>query len=151
MAIFKNCKKKSTGFSLIEVLVFVSVLNLFFIMALTITVFSLRRMKENEHKIVAVHYLDQLKEWLAYEKEKDGISFLQRNGAYCFNNLDWSNPSLCSFNCPGAACLADFYNRQAVFSNNGADVVNVSMSINWIEIDRPVSVKSDVIFSVWEK
>jgi len=150
MGIYPSPKYKQTGFSLIEVLVFVSVLNLFFILALTVTVVTLRNFQENEHRIVASHYLDQLKEWLMYEKEKDWNSFSQKTSTYCFNDLSWSNANPCSFSCPGTGCL-NIYNRQATFVNNGDGTSTVELKISWSEINQTKNITSNILFSAWEK
>jgi len=145
-------KKAITGFSLIEVLIFVTILNLFFIIALTVTVFTLRNLQANEHKIIAVHYQDQLQEWLTYEKEKDWDSFYQRNNTYCFNSetMSWSSVGACGFTCPGINCLAGVFNRQAVLISSN-DTVNVEMKIQWKEIDKDLLVTTNSVFSIWEK
>ena len=145
-------KKTITGFSLIEILVFTTILNLFFIVALTVTVFTLRNLQANEHKIVAIHYLDQLKEWVTYEKEKDWDTFFQKTGTYCFNNatLSWSSATACSAACPGSSCLGNMFNREAVLSQVG-DTIQVNMQIKWTEIDKIMTATSSSFFSLWEK
>ena len=145
-------KKQQSGFSLIEILIFVTILNLFFIIALAVTVFTLRNMQANEHKIIAVHYLDQLKEWMTYEKEKDWDSFYQKSGTYCFNSttLSWSGVGSCPYTCPNVSCLDTAYNRQATLVQNG-ETVQVEMRIQWMEIDKTMVVNSSSVFSLWEK
>lgn len=75
------------GFSLIEVLIFVTIFSLFFIIAIASLTSSLRDMKINEHKILAVKYAEELIEWIKAEKEIDWNQFIsQRMNKYCFNN-----------------------------------------------------------------
>ena len=57
------------AFSLIEVLIFVVVFSLFFVTAASIVTTTLRITKENQNKIKASHYVEELREWLRSEKE----------------------------------------------------------------------------------
>ncbi|MCS7093389.1 MAG: hypothetical protein NZL96_03120 [Patescibacteria group bacterium] len=90
--------KKS--FSLIEVLVFAGILQIFFIAALSTTVFFVRNLKNEEYKILASYYLGDLSEWLRYNKDIDWNGFSKRSSPsgmrYCFNSLNWNNQGSCS-------------------------------------------------------
>lgn len=57
------------SFSLVEVLVFVSILSVFFVIAASVATVSLKNMKANEHKLLATHYARQLEDWLRAQKE----------------------------------------------------------------------------------
>ncbi len=83
----KNYKK---SFSLIEVLIFVTILTLFFIVAAAVIITSLRDMKISEHKILATRYAEELMEWLRSDKE-----------------VDWGGTT-CSGNCPDPVLPANF-------------------------------------------
>ena len=76
-------KKKS--FTLIEVLIFVTILSLFFVVASAVTITSLQNLKVQEHKILATRYAEELLEWLRGEKEVDWNKFINYRGNYCFN------------------------------------------------------------------
>lgn len=67
----KNTFKKQAAFSLVEVLIFTTVFALFFVLAATVVTTTLRITKENQNKIKATHYAEELKEWLQSEKEID--------------------------------------------------------------------------------
>jgi prepilin-type N-terminal cleavage/methylation domain len=58
--------KKS--FTLIEVLIFVTILSLFFVAAAAVTIVSLRNLKVQEHKILATRYAEELLELAKREK-----------------------------------------------------------------------------------
>ncbi len=148
---FNQSKKtKTRGFSFIEILIFITILNLFFILALSITVFALRNLKENEHKLVATHYLGQLKEWISYQKDLNGMSFSQISGAYCYNSENLSATiGACPSDCAGS-CLGGFYNRQATFTPEGNTSV-VEVKISWKEVVKNVTITEKLVYSTWEK
>src|SRR3989339_1719338 len=92
--------KKS--FSLVEVLVFITVLGLFFTAAMSVTTFNLQSMKVQEHKILATRFAEEGVEWVKDEKETDWSTFIgydtSGNGTtYCLNDLedDWSTLGDC--------------------------------------------------------
>lgn len=121
-----NNHKHIKGFSLIEILIFVTVTSIFFVTAIAIATASLRNMKINEHKILATKYEEELYEWLTSEKEiawKDfppdniegfynkAVLSSETNQIYCFGkdtynndgNLTWpsnlvENAEDCSYN-----------------------------------------------------
>ncbi len=62
-------QKSEQSFSLLEVLIFVTILSLFFVAALTVTIASLRSTKVNENKLIAKHYAQELYDWLRTQKE----------------------------------------------------------------------------------
>src|SRR3989344_1556770 len=64
-------KKNLQSFSLIEIMIFIVILSIFFIMAASVVTITLRNMKYNENKIRATHYSNQLEEWLRSQKELD--------------------------------------------------------------------------------
>lgn len=64
-----NSNKNS--FSLVEVLVFVTIISVFFVMVVSSTIVAIRNMKYNEHKIIATHYAQELAEWLRAQKTID--------------------------------------------------------------------------------
>lgn len=130
-------KRTKIGFSLIEVLVFASILSTFIVFAIAVTTVSLRNMKINEHKILATRYSEELMDWLRGQKETDFNSFASARASsggitWCFNSTPISAwPSL------SGACGAAFdglvpaiYKRQVVLKSNGSpSVVSVTVSI----------------------
>ena len=75
-----NHKKYLRGFSLIEVMIFVSILGIVFIITIGYVINLLRTMKVNEHKVMATYYAEELREWLKSEKEADWDAFSQKAG-----------------------------------------------------------------------
>ncbi|PIU36904.1 hypothetical protein CO005_00505 [Candidatus Roizmanbacteria bacterium CG_4_8_14_3_um_filter_34_9] len=141
--------KKFTGFTLIEVLVFVTVLSLFFISAVTITTFSLRNLKIQEHKIIATRYAEESSEWVKQEKEDDWQVFASHNGTnYCLNSLSWTN-GLCSTYSLGTP---GFFKRDLILSISGnpTDKITTVLTVSWLEngVNQNVILKS--VYNLWE-
>jgi type II secretory pathway pseudopilin PulG len=140
--------KKS--FTLIEVLIFVTILSLFFVTAITITVVSLRNLKIQEHKILATRYAEELLEWLRGEKEVDWNLFTTKSDTYCFNSSpisSWGNLGNCS-----SYSLNNLYKREVVLTSYGIPPyqVNVSITVSWQELGQTYQVPINTVFTVWE-
>lgn len=89
-------KKKSfrQAFSLIEVLIFVTILALFFVVAAAVTTAVLRDIGINTKRVVAAHRSEELLEWLKYQKDLNWDDFYTKTSSggsttYCF--VFWSN------------------------------------------------------------
>ena len=141
--------KKFTGFTLIEVLVFVTVLSLFFISAVTITTFSLRNLKIQEHKIIATRYAEESSEWVKQEKEDDWQVFASHNGTnYCLNSLSWTN-GLCSTYSLGTP---GFFKRDLILSISGnpTDKITTVLTVSWLENGVNQNVILKLVYNLWE-
>ena len=147
------CKKISQSFSLVEVLVFISILSLFFVLATYITIASLRNMKISEHKILATRYAEELLEWVRGQKETDWNNFVNNysNNTYCFPFSPintWPPSGSCvSYN----GLNPPIYKRELTLStsNNGFQV-NVFINVSWQELGNTYTVPINTVFSMWE-
>ncbi|MCX7996889.1 MAG: prepilin-type N-terminal cleavage/methylation domain-containing protein [Patescibacteria group bacterium] len=82
---------RQSGFSFIEVLVFITIVSFLFITLTATVISSLSRMKLVEHRMYATHHAEELLEWLRAEKDADWNAFVARDStggsgtSYCFN------------------------------------------------------------------
>ena len=140
--------KKS--FTLIEVLIFVTLISLIFIALSYLITYSLHTTKINEHKILATHYAEELREWLRGEKEADWLSFVNdRMGTWCFNNktLSWGN----NFGQCSSYNLDNIFKRQVTLEKNADTTqVEVRIIVEWQELNNIYKVPINTIFSIWE-
>lgn len=147
------------GFSLVEVLVFVTVLSLFFVIALTVTTFNLRNLKIQEHKILATRYAEEGMEWVKQEKEDDWQSFsLHDDGTgttYCINSLNWntSNASV-DYDCNdyGLGNPVSIFSRSLVITNSSTPVDSAAtkVTVSWKENNVVQSVVLKSVLNLWE-
>lgn len=144
---------KKASFTLIEVLVFVSILSLFFVAAVTITTYMLRNLKIQEHKILATRYAEELLEWLRGKKEEDWNIFIGKadntGKTYCFNETLSSNFP------PEGSCLeyslAGYFKRETTLTLLNTTQIKINITVKWIESGEQVSsVPINTIFSIWE-
>lgn len=147
------------GFTLIEVVIFVAILSMFFVTGMAISTYSLRVMKTNESKIKATLYAEQLFNWIKVQKEIDWSDFVSMytesdadGKTYCFNNttISWPVP-----NTPGSCAsfsLASQFKREVVLKNKGTppNQVNVDIAVQWNEPGGIVSVPLHGTLSLWE-
>lgn len=139
------------SFSLVEVLVFIAVLGLFFVAALSVATFNLKNMKIQEHKILATRYAEEAVEWVKQEKEDDWSVFIIRGSligiTYCLNSLNWSNlPNPCDYS------LGTIYKRELVIKNSGLPVnqVETTITVYWQDMGTDLSVPIKTVFKLLE-
>lgn len=147
------------SFTLIEVLIFVTVFSLFYVVAIATVTVSLRNMKINEHRMLATHYGQELLEWLRGQKDIDWNVFSARASpagrSYCFNSEPisaWPGSGGCgaSYN----SLTPAIYNREATLSsvNCGVQIcqVDISVLVTWREFNEPWSVPIKTSLTIWE-
>lgn len=158
------------AFSLIEVLIFVSVLTLFFVLAVSVTTASLRNMKISEHRIKAVHYAEEMLAWLRSYKEMDWQAFTEKVDnitctalTYCFNTI--TIPDFTSSAWPASGACSDtglnpaIYKREIVLEpefstgqncGDSLSQVKVRINVKWSELNNNYEIPITTILSVWE-
>lgn len=174
-----NKASNTKAFSLIEVLIFTTVFSLFFVLASTVVTTTLRITKENQNKIRATHYVEELKEWLQTEKEINWGGTAYSGSAitnfteyatqaypppyntlpipdtdYCFNTAPvtaW--PARGASNCN--LMLDNQFRRIATFSASSIEggyikQISADISVEWNEGKIIYKVPLKVVFSVWE-
>lgn len=143
------------GFTLVEVLVFISIFSLFFIAASSISLIILSNLKTQEHKILAAKYAQDLLEWLKSEKEADWLNFISKSSLtgkeYCFastNIVNWPNEGSC-LNFDGLN--PPIYKRNLKLTKNNEETsVTVEITISWFENNKLYEIPTKTIFSIWE-
>ncbi len=179
MLLALNNKKLKKSFSLIEVLIFVTILTLFFIVAAAVIVTSLRNMKINEHKILATRYAEELMEWLRSDKETDWggttctgscpdpvapVNFTERATkcgtnacTFCFNTTPISEWPTSSGTCAAGNFLNDnnnLFKREVVLTSQTTgsyvDKVEAAITVSWSELGNSYHVNSNSVFTIWE-
>lgn len=142
------------GFSLIEVLIFVTILGVFFVAAVSITTFNLKNLKIQEHKILATRYADEGIEWLKQNKEDDWTAFvnydLSAGTYYCLNTLDWLTPGNCDESYPLGT--PSFFKRELLITNSGSPVnqVKTDLTVYWKEGTNVLNASNSAIFKLLE-
>ncbi len=144
--------KKKLGFSLLEVLIFVSIIGLFFIAAASIATISLRGIQSNENKILATRYAEELLWWVRSEKEEDWTVFTTtRMGNWCFSQepiADWPAASANGL-CSSQQVIDSLFKREITLQLSG-ERVNVSINVVWNEGNQTISVPVKTVFERFE-
>jgi Tfp pilus assembly protein PilV len=151
------------GFSLIEVLIFVTILTLFFVAAVGLTSQALQHMKASENRLLATHYNQELLEWARGEKETDWNGrFLPKaplplnsGTTYCFNITpitSWpANAAPC-----GTYALNSSFKREltlarvAIAGQVGQYQVNATATVTWREGTNIQTVTNKTIFTAFD-
>lgn len=153
-----------SSFSLIEVLIFVAILGLFFVAAASITTVSIRNMKTNENKIIATHYAEELLNWLRTEKESDWSLFAGKTSIiypavpptaayYCFETSPIPNWPASVGECQTTDLLNSQYLRNVAISKDDASSPTkffIAITVSWQEGGNSYEVPLNTVFTVWE-
>ena len=149
------------GFTLIEVLVFVSITSLLLLAAVNITAISISRLKAEQYKVLGNYFMDSLFEWLAGEKERDWTNFYSKASSdgitYCFNQLDIDWPSSAG-GCGDEFSLGvseifngkNIFQREATLTTVGEDV-KATIVVRWKYKGSTREVKGVRTFSFIER
>ncbi len=140
---------KFKSFTLIEVLIVLSIFSIFFVIALSITTVLVRNMKFQQKKLLATHYAEELKEWLIFEKSQDWDFFKQKTGTYCFNNQEITWPANAT---PCINYGLNSFKRQAVLIFNAAsNRMQITIEVSWLDIaNNEKKVIINLNLSPWE-
>ncbi|MGB9883479.1 MAG: type IV pilus modification PilV family protein [Microgenomates group bacterium] len=124
---------KNKAFSLIEVLVFVSILMVFFVSALSVVAFSLKNLKSSEYKILASYYAQQAVEWLNAEKWTDWNNFFSKsNHNYCINTLSWNSIG----NCDSNFGIPAIFKRELSLTTINNNQIEAQINVYWFDINK---------------
>ncbi len=155
-------KKSTDGFTLIEVVIFIGILSMFFVTGMAVTTYSLQTMRSNEYKIKATQYAEELMEWIKAQKEIDWQSFVTNRAgsgnSYCFNSAitTWPISGAClstDFNLPSDYSSTNkVFRRNVSLSGNGPPVtqVNVNIQVQWKKPSGTITVPLTSTLTLWE-
>jgi len=131
------------SFSLIEVIIFTSILSIIFVAAASVMTYTMKQNSIQIDKLYASHYNDELSEWIKGERETSWSDFagyaltdFPNESTYCFNeeNPKW-NSTINSINeCPFS--LNDQFRRYAVIkaaNSNPTTRIEVAIITEWME------------------
>ena len=144
------------SFSLIEVLIFVTILSLLLIASAAIVTVSMRQNTLKINMLRATHYNEQLLDGIREQKESDWSLFATFAGdnTYCFKEDDLSSPFeiLNVTDCPST--LGGMYRRYAVFkttlSPQGPTQVDATVNTSWQDAGNNFITTLHTLFTIWE-
>jgi len=150
-------KQYNNGFTLVEVLIFVTLITLIFTTVSYIITISLKNTKTNEHKILATHYAEELKEWLRGEKEVNWNDFITKGSVlgvqWCVNTIPSDLSGLQTGPCSTYGLHNNIFKRDLTLTNNivpNPTQVTVNILIEWKEDNNTYTIPINTVFSLWE-
>ncbi|PIZ65793.1 hypothetical protein COU87_04905 [Candidatus Roizmanbacteria bacterium CG10_big_fil_rev_8_21_14_0_10_39_12] len=159
----KKITHQTSSFSLIEVIVFTSMLSIVLVAAVGYTVRLVFTMTHNRHKLVATHYVDEVKEWLNGERETDWDQFQGfasvGGQTYCVNNqlnLNSTLSTLSTGTCNFDGVVGNdplIYQRQIIMTKNLAanpTRIIALIRVSWRDEGVLYVEQIETIYSVWE-
>lgn len=155
-------RKSQSGVTLLEALIFMTLLSVIMIAIVYSTTLSLKRTQFNQRKIFATRYAEEVEEWMRGEKETNWATFSARSpGSYCMNSQIsvcdaagscWDNPTDCAdtdFSLAASAGLNNGYKRSTVLTTTGSRV-DMVVTVEWIDGPNTYDVDVTSTFSRWE-
>ncbi len=150
------------GFSLIEVLVFVSILGLVFIVGAALATISIQNSKSAENRILASRYGEELLDWLKGQKETNWASFVAKTStsvtSYCmtaepinYSINTWPSSGSCGANqyITGTNFIRQVDLQQdQLFGTNSR--INVSIHVKWSEAGNNYDAPIGSVFAPFE-
>ncbi|MBP9797565.1 type II secretion system protein [Candidatus Woesebacteria bacterium] len=144
------------GMTLLEVLIFVTMITLIFITIASATTQSIKKTIYNQQKIIATHYAEEAQEWMRGEKESDWAIFSARSDeTYCLNaGITACNAAGSCWDSRAACGATDYslggkYKRSSVLTTNGSRI-DVITTVEWVDGSNTYSVPINTTFSRWE-
>lgn len=128
--------KNRNGSSLLEVVIFIGIVSLFFVAIAYSTTSALQRTETSKSRILATRHSEALEQWIRGEKEENWVTFLaqssQEGTTYCFNGdlVDWP---VTSGSCASDAYdLDNLYKREATLTTSiDSSTVTVTINTEW--------------------
>lgn len=161
MSIKSNCRQfKTKGFTFVEVLIFIVLISFIFITLSYLSVITLLNSKIAEHKILAAHYSEELREWLRAQKEINWSDFFSKGDlSYCFPNTpipSWvsacgdSECGACGY-FMGALPNPIFKRYVKLTKNTTPEWLKAEIIVEWKEGSNAFKVDANTIFSsAWD-
>ncbi len=159
-------KQNQQAFSLVEVIVFMTLVSLVLISAVGFTMQLVHTMSYNQHKLYATHYVQDLKEWLDGEREADWVAFQNyatvAGRTYCANNaiaiantlasLPVFNTSTCGFTGVGSQDPRIFRRTLTMRKDvaGTATRVTATITVTWMEDNVQRTETIDTVYSLWQ-
>ncbi len=157
--------KNKQGFSLLEVLIFISILSVFFVTAIAISVTSLRDMRVSQHRITATRAAEEMNEWLSSEKESDWNTFYIHvttlptlGGEYCayfdVGTIKWTDYESCDPIVRGVVplrMLDGIYTRKVIFTPPSTTTqITTTIDVEWKDDRVNYFVPISNLYTPWQ-
>ncbi|MCX6732864.1 MAG: hypothetical protein NTV98_04975 [Candidatus Roizmanbacteria bacterium] len=144
--------KKS--FSLIEVLIFITILSFFFVTSAAIITVSMHQNTLKINMLKASHYNEQLLDWIKGEKDTNWNDFVLTTSdkTFCFKTDEpsWLEVILTKDDCD--ITLGGIFRRYAVFKTDTvpSTQVQVTTYTEWEDGGNTYSTKLYTVLNIWE-
>lgn len=136
---------KRKGFSLVEVLIFVSVFSIALVALVGSVSYSSLLLNDARYKLLATRYSEELAEWLKFQREFNKYLFIEGKSSsdpgtkYCFNSseISWPDSGSCS-----QFSLAGFFKREVLLVDQiGQIKVTITTSYRFLNGTKPVVIE----------
>lgn len=143
-------KNKNSGFTLIEVLVVLSILSVFLVSAVTISIVTVRNLINSQNKILATRYAEGLKEWLRGEKEEGWDAFILKTGTWCFSEDPITTWPLLARDCEPDEKINVIFKREANIAIDSANRIYIDITVSWDQGNETVSIPISTVFEKYK-
>ncbi|HRN69882.1 MAG TPA: prepilin-type N-terminal cleavage/methylation domain-containing protein [Candidatus Woesebacteria bacterium] len=154
-------KKNTDGFTLLEVMIFTTILSIVLVSAAAFTTRLVYNLRINEHKVYANIAASELLEWITSERESDWNRIYNAAGdapggnTYCINSNLSLQTTITSFT--AGACTFNgitgrdpqIFKRELILVRNGPNQVTATVRVSWREGDTTYADEIQGIYTSW--
>lgn len=154
----KRCIK--SGFSILEVIVAVSLLSIVLVSAVSYTTYLMRNMTYNQNKLYATRHLDDLKEFVDGERLSDWIAFAGKasslgGNVYCFNGMIVATTTIPSTGTctlfTGITSVPPQIFKRELNLKGGVDGVTATFTVSWQQDGKEYKEEAVSVYTQWQR
>lgn len=140
---------KSHGFSLMEILVFISILSVALVALIGSVSYSSLMLSDARYRLVATRYSEELAEWLKFQREYEGYASVAAKATslgatYCYNT-DITDTWPSAVACPGFG-LDNFFSREVTLTDNTGSI-DVNIVTKYQLLNREKAIQIEMVFN----
>lgn len=163
-------KQLNHGFTLLELLISISMLSFVFVAAASYITTTLRLSQLNQHTVMAIHYAEELQEWISTEQEDSWEQITARAASspgytYCFNEQitysifgsSWPPRESCdqtTLDYHGIqGTQPTIFNRELTLEHYGSPPTRVqsTVRVSWRELGKEHEIISERVYSLFQQ
>lgn len=152
----KVARRNLKGFSLVEVLVFVSALTVALVALIGSVTYSSLVLSDARHKLFATRYNEELAEWLKFQRQYYQYQTIAQKSSvqgssYCFNTNDLQWPTNLGYCTANDFSLDNFYKRELTLRlDEAAGQINVEITTSYWLLNRQKQIKLLLVFNQYD-
>lgn len=156
-------RKPESGFTLLELLISITMLSFVFVAAASYITTTMRLTQLNQHTVMAIHYAEDLQEWINAEQATNWDTLVDKASAdglvYCFNNRltydsSWPTQTGSCTNYQGMSDIPpQIFKREVTLKKFGTPPTRVqsTVRVSWKELGKTHENITERVYSLYQQ